>query len=806
MGKKTKQSQRQSKPSQKWFDPKHQSPVLKNLSFLAWFICILSGITLSLKSLREPDLWWIFRTGEWIVQNFQVPRVDQFSYTMAGEEWVNVKWGFEVIAYWFQGIGGPSFVYFFQAIVTTGCLLLLYRIFQQLKIPLFPDETKYPNAAFVIGVITGLMAWEFRINGRPEMVSHFMVLAFTFFLINYRQKPHKSVFWLILLQVVWTNFHEAYGTGLIMLGVFTVTLWSDYILLKVKWGITNLQKPTWLTIVMVLAILSVAINPRGWEMIFHPWNIYQQLGANKYTTELFAFTHPNYWQYQAYLNLIFLAVTLISLFIRYPGNRGKNHRWYLRPLINFGSGYILFLGMFFYLSLTAYRNIPFFILVSLPVASTGLHAIARWIGQKSEIYKRNLFGISFSSAVVLVLISLTFFMAIPSNAYYEAFNRNDQYGLQVNAVKNPVGVSRFIQKHDIKGRCFSGYLTSSYLMWHFRPDFKTFIDLRDLDVFPEAFFNRFAQMTEYPRVFQEADSLYGFDYAVVHRLNFPKLHQHLMKSQEFKPVFADPVAVLYLKDNKNNQSVIKRLGYQDGERDIFHRTEPVKASMPATVINHLFWPPFEFAQYETINFPALAADFYREIGNLELSYQRAKKAMEHPENPGKGYAAMGNLYSLYAQNAKAKNQQQQYYRQAYQYLKQAVKKGLETADIKTSLGALNLQFGNLDKAENTLMSALDIDPGNKRAYQYLAKIYQRKARQNSQKEEMYLKQRLKYLEKAYRLVPDSRQILLSLGMGYCEINQCESAKSYLKAAKEKNLKLKGKTRSSFKECWRKCIQ
>jgi len=59
---------------------------------IAWAICILVGIVLSLKALREPDLWWMYRTGEWMLENGQVTKSDPFSYTFAGTEWINVKW------------------------------------------------------------------------------------------------------------------------------------------------------------------------------------------------------------------------------------------------------------------------------------------------------------------------------------------------------------------------------------------------------------------------------------------------------------------------------------------------------------------------------------------------------------------------------------------------------------------------------------------------------------------------------------------------------------------------------------------
>ena len=61
------------------------------LGKIAWVFCILAGIALSLKAIREPDLWWMYRTGEWMLENGQVTKTDPFSYTFAGVYWINVK-------------------------------------------------------------------------------------------------------------------------------------------------------------------------------------------------------------------------------------------------------------------------------------------------------------------------------------------------------------------------------------------------------------------------------------------------------------------------------------------------------------------------------------------------------------------------------------------------------------------------------------------------------------------------------------------------------------------------------------------
>src|SRR4029079_17464904 len=91
-------------------------------------LCYLVAIAVSIKSFREPDLWWQIRTGEWIVQHHEVPKQDVFSYTMKGTEWINVKWGFEVIAAFIADHLGPESVFILQAIVNCLLLIFLFRL------------------------------------------------------------------------------------------------------------------------------------------------------------------------------------------------------------------------------------------------------------------------------------------------------------------------------------------------------------------------------------------------------------------------------------------------------------------------------------------------------------------------------------------------------------------------------------------------------------------------------------------------------------------------------------------------------
>jgi hypothetical protein len=94
----------------------------------------------------------------------------------------------------------------------------------------------------------------------------------------------------------------------------------------------------------------------------------------------------------------------------------------------------------------------------------------------SRFSKRHLTG-AFS------IIGAGLYLSVTTNSFYNAFLPNETYGIGINSSKNPVGASAFIKENHLNGPAFSDYLISSYLLWSLQPDFKTFIDLRDLDVF-----------------------------------------------------------------------------------------------------------------------------------------------------------------------------------------------------------------------------------------------------------------------------------------------------------------------------------
>ena len=374
------------------------SKIIRILSRAALGVLLLTSFIFGIKQLREPDIFWQLRTGEWIVQHKAVMDKDIFSYTFHNAHWINVKWGFEVLQYFMYKMGGVEFTPALQCIASILMLLLFWQLYKLIYARLSGEKLGYPHAAFLIIAILFLLACAYRMNGRPEMTSHVLTGLYLLILLRYTWRPGNFIFLLIPLEIFWVNMHEAYGTGEVIMAATLFGLWVEYFILKQK----KIRVPFKLTCVVILSIAATVIHPYGLKMILHPYEIFSQVSENKFTTELLSIANREYWQKEAYLNLFFLVTALVGLFLpyKYPSNKKPAIKWLQRPFYTFGVGYVLLLSLFFYLSLTAYRNIIFFIIISAPATANCLASFFDLLKSKIPLLSKQSFQISLYSMIL----------------------------------------------------------------------------------------------------------------------------------------------------------------------------------------------------------------------------------------------------------------------------------------------------------------------------------------------------------------------------------------------------------------------
>ena len=81
----------------------------------------------------DPDMWWRFRTGQWIIDNHSIPTEDYFSRPAMGQPWIEYSWMFELLIYWTYALfdlPGVMYGVVLMALLITFASHRLVRVFE----------------------------------------------------------------------------------------------------------------------------------------------------------------------------------------------------------------------------------------------------------------------------------------------------------------------------------------------------------------------------------------------------------------------------------------------------------------------------------------------------------------------------------------------------------------------------------------------------------------------------------------------------------------------------------------------------
>lgn len=189
----------------KWLTP-------GRLFILILFIAIF---TLSVREITDNDFWWHLRTGQLIIETKTIPKVDPFSYTNTGKEWITHEWLTEIFIYLLYRLGGLNvLILVFSSIITISFWLVFLRC-----------HGKPYLAGFVLflGVIATAPTW----GVRPQIISLLFASLYLFLLDKYfNGKKLKYLIPIPLIMILWVNMHASYALGILNCDNFPY--WSNY--------------------------------------------------------------------------------------------------------------------------------------------------------------------------------------------------------------------------------------------------------------------------------------------------------------------------------------------------------------------------------------------------------------------------------------------------------------------------------------------------------------------------------------------------------------------------------------------------
>ena len=448
---------------------------------LVTWITFLAVFAMAARISVDTDTWWHLRAGQWIFEQQQVPREDEFSYTRAGEAWEYPGWLAEVpmfIIYRVAGLGGLNLWTAFMVTLT------FVFVWQTLSGGAFLKAFTVVLAAAAAGVY-----WA----ARPYLVT-FLLAAITLWLLEkYRwrgdDESGKFVYWLPALMILWVNSHGGFLVGFLIWGLYWLSelgaiVWEIFFRKQRPFGIRAFLTPLfWVGLLMLLA---VCVNPYGPTLLMYPFKTVSIGVLRDYIQE---------WQTPEFHSLAVQPFAWLML-LTFGAVGASRQRL---AFIDFA-----LVGLFFYMGLLAGRNVALFSIVAPMVltrhAAPALDSAANTLGihlagganPGKRTTRLNVLIVVLLAVAVLFKVALVY----PEKTNTDAFK-----------AYLPLGAVEYLQKYQPEGRLFNSYNWGGYLLWS-SPDYPVFVDGRT-DLYNDEIVNQWLKVVRVEDGWQDTLNEYG---------------------------------------------------------------------------------------------------------------------------------------------------------------------------------------------------------------------------------------------------------------------------------------------------------
>lgn len=396
------------------------------------------------RNATDPDVWWHLRTGQLILQNHAVFRVDPFSFTRFGKPWINHEWLSGILMYALYRLCGWVGLLVVFAAITSATLVLAF-----LRCPARPAVSAIIT---VCGAIASAPSW----GVRPQIFSLLFISIFVFALDVFNADPFGkpiSILWLPFLTLLWVNLHGGYAAGLALIALYILGALLDASFGAAPWSQTlpNIRK---MFLVLMACVAMVPLNPYGMKMFAYP---FATLHSQAIQGSIQEWASPNFHESKS-LALLFMVVATTLLLALSPRR--------LRPR------QVLFLLAATAAALVSVRHIPIYALIAVPLLS---QLAEGYFEQRSARNPPQSRPVLRASGKLLLNASLV--LALAAFAIGRVFYLSQQQA-EKEAHEFPRAAVNFLFQHHLPEPILNDYAWGGYLIWNLYPYYPVFIDGR----------------------------------------------------------------------------------------------------------------------------------------------------------------------------------------------------------------------------------------------------------------------------------------------------------------------------------------
>jgi hypothetical protein len=166
----------------------------------AWLSVLVPAIVGLLLRVSTIDLAYHVRAGEMILRSRSIPRVDTFTFTVAGRPWVDQQWGAQTLIALAHRVDGFAGVVTLRAVLLGLAFGLLYRVCRARGAP--------PLAASIL-CIGGFVVGSQTLSMRPQLFA-LALGAGVLLLLELRHRRALALWGIPILGALWANLHGSF--------------------------------------------------------------------------------------------------------------------------------------------------------------------------------------------------------------------------------------------------------------------------------------------------------------------------------------------------------------------------------------------------------------------------------------------------------------------------------------------------------------------------------------------------------------------------------------------------------------------
>ena len=368
---------------------------------------------------------------------------------------------------------------------------------------------------------------------RPEVFSYLFAGLFFWILNSYRAGKFSglALVGLPFVQALWINLHIYFVLGPALIGIF----WLRELGLRTR----DWRRLKCLTIVGLVSVLALLINPSGLRGALYPFAIFQNFGLTireNLSIAALSALRPGY------INFLIFKIAVVLLILVFGWiffKRRSDWSWFDALLIGF-------LALW---ARGAARNLTLFALFAIPIGAGAIAAVRDSMPERIRL-KLFRFHLVVLGAVMLGTLAM-------AGSWLKAIA--PKFGLGLSPRQTAAG---FLRESGFKGALFNDFDSGGQVIFELYPAVRPFVDNR-----PEAYPAEWFKSTYLPLVEDEPtwlakSSTYGWS-AIIYSFSnashstIPFILRRL-QDPAWAPVFADRYSIAFLRRTKKNEALIKR--------------------------------------------------------------------------------------------------------------------------------------------------------------------------------------------------------------------------------------------------------